>query len=50
MSNILEKMNMIDKLKSAAFFVMGMAGVMGFSAWIGVGIGHGIVTGMRWAL
>lgn len=43
-------MNMIDKLKGTAFFVMLLAGAMGISVWIGVGIGHGILTGMRWAL
>lgn len=43
-------MNMIDKLKSAAFFIMLLAGVIGLSLWVGVGVGHGIVTGMRWAL
>lgn len=43
-------MNMIDKIKNAAFFVMLLAGVMGVSVCIGVGVGHGVVTGMRWAL
>ena len=37
---------MMNKIKSAAFFVMLLAGFMGFGVWIGVGI----VIGIRWAL
>ena len=38
------------KIKQALNFVILLASIMGYCVWIGAGIGHGIVTGMRWAL